>query len=124
MLQVPMDTRFSVVPVTVQTSGVVEAKVTGSPELLVADSATVVEMVMFWKPGLGKLIDCVCGRILNSCCDGVAAVYVESPSWVAVTEHSPDETGTTLPSTTVQIAGEFEVKVTGSPDVVAALRGA
>src|SRR3954468_21927032 len=117
MLQLPMDTRFSVVPVTAHTSGVAEAKRTARPESAVADNVVVVEAVMSWKPGEGKLICWGCSRILKSCCVGIAAVYVESPSWVAVTEHSPAETGTTLPSTTVQIAGVLEVKVAASPEV-------
>jgi hypothetical protein len=36
MLQLPAITRVTVVPETVQTSGVVEAKLTASPELAVA----------------------------------------------------------------------------------------
>ena len=41
MVQVPVATKFATVPLTVQISGVSEAKLTGSPELAVAVSAKV-----------------------------------------------------------------------------------
>jgi len=37
MVQVPVEARVTVAPDTVQTAGVVEAKLTGSPELAVAE---------------------------------------------------------------------------------------
>jgi hypothetical protein len=74
----------AVVPLTVQTPVVVEAKETVRPELAVAESVRGVPTVCV--PGLLKAIVCdVRGAALTVklCETGVAAAYVLLPAWVA-----------------------------------------
>ena len=58
MLQMPVPTKVSVVPLTVQTPSVLEAKVTVRPDVAVADKVSVVPKTCV--PGLVKEIVCVC----------------------------------------------------------------
>ena len=55
----------------VQIPGVVDAKLTGSPELAVAVKLGVVPKL--WLPGLGKEIVCVALVTENDCETGIAA---------------------------------------------------
>ena len=56
MVQVPADTRVSVLPLTVHTAGVPDANCTVRPELAVAARVGVVPMV--WLPGDTNIIVC------------------------------------------------------------------
>lgn len=58
MLQVPAATRLSVLPLTVQIKGVVEANCTVRPELTLADSAAGV-VPRVWLPGDAKVMSWV-----------------------------------------------------------------
>ena len=57
MMQVPAATSVSVLPLTVQVLGVVEAKDTGRPDVAVATSEGGGEPSV-WLPGPAKLMDC------------------------------------------------------------------
>ena len=54
MMQLPVALTEAVVPVTVQTAGVTEAKLTVSPELAVADKVTLAPIT--WLAMGGKLM--------------------------------------------------------------------
>lgn len=60
MPQVPVATRVSAVPLTVQMVGVVDAKLTASPELLVALKAGAATP-MVWLAGAAKVMTWACG---------------------------------------------------------------
>ena len=64
MLQVPTATSVSVLPLTVQTLGVVDAKLTAKPELAVATSAGGV-VPSVWLPGEVKLMLCAAAPTLK-----------------------------------------------------------
>jgi hypothetical protein len=70
--QVPVATTVTIVPAAVQTAGVVEAKLTASPELAVAVSANA-EMPKLTLPGWGNKIVWVVGATVKLCVTGVAA---------------------------------------------------
>ena len=81
MVQMPLLTKVSVPPlVVVQTPVVVEANVTGRPELLVAVRVGVVPK--FWVPGLLKVM--VCGALGVACTELAEATLVPT-ALVAVT---------------------------------------
>jgi len=60
MMQVPATTRVNVLPLTVQMLGVVDAKLTGRPELAVAVS-TGGAVPRVWLPGELKVMVCAVG---------------------------------------------------------------
>ena len=64
MLQLPTATSVSVLPLTVQTLGVVEAKLTARPELALATSAGGV-VPSVWLPGEAKLMVCAAAPTLK-----------------------------------------------------------
>ena len=59
---------------------------------------------------------------LKNLITGAAAAKLELPNCVAVMEQSPTEASVTLVPTTVQIAPELVVKITGWPEVAVAVR--
>jgi len=72
MVHVPVAKKLAVVPETVQTLVVVEAKLTAKPELAVAESARGVPMV--WVLGAAKVMVCaspLTGKLCATC--GAAA---------------------------------------------------
>ena len=71
--QVPAVTSVTVAPATVQTPDVVDAKLTGRPELLVALRATGPEPSAALPSG-PNVIDCVPAVTLKVCVTGTAAV--------------------------------------------------
>ena len=73
MEQLPTATSVSVLPLTVQTLGVVEAKLTASPELAVAASAGGV-VPSVWLPGEAKLMVCAPAPTLKLRVTAVAGV--------------------------------------------------
>ena len=89
MVQVPAVTKLAVKtvavePLTVQTLAACEAKLTGKPELAVAESVSGVPTV--WVPGVVNVI--VCGRkdaalTVKLRETGVAAAQAPLPAWVA-----------------------------------------
>jgi hypothetical protein len=71
MVQVPGETKVAVVPETVQTLVVVEAKLTANPEEAVATRVSVVPTV--WAPGLAKVMVCAIGAAFT-----VRAIVVDA----------------------------------------------
>jgi len=119
MEQVPKLTSLTVAPETVHTSGVVEVKLTGRPELTVAltvNGAVPNEGLNGWLESVPKAmvwIPCVTWKLWMT---GVAAVQLVLPGWVAWMVQAPRETSVTVDPDIVQTAEVVEAKPTGSPD--------
>jgi hypothetical protein len=120
MVQVPTATSVTVVPDTVQTDEVVEAKLTANPELAVAltakgaapnawlDSAP---NVIVWLPAVTAKLSLT----------GVAAPQFVLPPCVAWMVHVPTATSVTVPPDTVQTVKVVEAKLTANPELALAL---
>ena len=87
MVQVPCVSKLAVVPATVQTEAVEEAKLTGKPEVALAESVSVVAAVCV-AIAL-KVIDCAARFTVKLCDTGDAAAYVELPACEAVMVQVP-----------------------------------
>jgi hypothetical protein len=116
---VPVVTRVTVEPLTVQTPVVVLANDTASPLDAVADKETGPWSTRV-SAGCAKAIDCAVGPTgtavtWNDCDTGVAAAQLASPACVAVIEHVPVETSVTLAPLTVQTPVVVLANDTGSP---------
>ena len=123
-LQVPTASSVSVLPLTVQTAGVVEANATASPELDVATSAAGA-LPRVRLPGDTKVIVCAAAATANEFKTAWAAANVASPAWLAATVHVPAPTKVRAVPLTVQTAGVTEVSDNARPDVeVATSEGA
>lgn len=122
-VQVPALTKVKVVPLTVQTPGVVEDKVTARPELAVATKAPGV-VPRFWLPGETKLMVCAAGATMKVCATMVAAAKLVLPPWLAVTEQLPAVTRASEVPLTVQTAGVVEANETARPEDEVADRAA
>lgn len=74
-VQLPKVTRVKVLPLTVQTAGVVEASETGRPDVAVATKGAGAEP-MVWLPGDVNVMVCAanCVATMKLCATGVAAV--------------------------------------------------
>src|SRR5579863_5693628 len=81
IVQVPASRKVAVVPLTVQTLVVCDAKPTVNPELAVADSVSGVPTVCVL--GLVKVIVCNWPATVKLCVTGVAAAYCALPACVA-----------------------------------------
>ena len=108
-----------ILPATVQTDVVVEAKLTASPELAVApiingDTPYVTPL------SAPKVTDCDAGLTVKLCATGVAAPWVASPAWLAVIEHEPPATIVTVLPVTVQTDVVLETKLTARPELAVA----
>jgi hypothetical protein len=117
-MQVPAVSIDIVVPEEVHTVGVVVENVRGSPELALATGVSVVPT--YWLPCDPKVIVCATSATLNVLVTLVAAAYVALPAWLAVMEHAPPVKRVAVLPETVQIEVEFEVKVTGRPELAVA----
>ncbi len=74
MVQVPTASSEAVDPETVQMAGVVEVKLTGSPELAVALSTTATEAFHIWAGIAPKVIVWAAGLTVKLCLTAGAAV--------------------------------------------------
>ena len=117
-VQVPAATGVATVPLTVHTDGVVELKVTVSPEDAVADIVKVL-FAGFGEVMAGKVMVCV-ARVICSVRSAVAAFQFAFPTCVARNVHGPSATGVTVVPLTVQVDGVSEEKVMGSPELLVA----
>jgi len=81
MKHVPLASSVAVVPATVQMAGAREVKLTGSPELAVADRAMGVPMI--WAATGAKVIVWACRWTVKLRVTNIAAACVLSPTWVA-----------------------------------------
>ena len=122
-----MPTIVAVVPDIVQIDGVLELKVTGRPEVAVADNAN--EDCNAPAYGLdiaGKLIDCGPAMIEKVCVTCTAA-YVVLPDWLAAIVQVPVEASERYPVFAYSIVhtdGVSELNVTVNPELaVAATKG-
>jgi hypothetical protein len=115
MVQVPEVSMVPVVPETEQTTGVVEAKLTVSPEVEEAESVSGVPTV--WTPGLLNVMVCACPFTVKLCDTGVAAAYVELPACVAWMVQVPEVSIVPVVPETVQTDEVIEAKLTVRPEV-------
>jgi hypothetical protein len=120
-LHVPVDTSVSVLPLTVHTDGVVEAKPTAKPEVAVAVRVTE-PAVSNWLPGEVKVMVCERCATVKLLATDVAAAYVALPAWLAVTVQVPAETSVSVLPLTVHTALVLEAKPTARPEVAVAER--
>ncbi|MGH9564095.1 MAG: hypothetical protein ACRD3S_21795, partial [Terracidiphilus sp.] len=108
---------MAVVPLTVQTLVVCEAKLTAKPESAVATSVNGVPTVC--APGLLKAIVCACKAAaftMKLCEMGVAAAYVELPGCVAWIVQGPAARNVAVVPLTVQTLVVCDAKLTVSPE--------
>jgi hypothetical protein len=111
-----------VVPLTVHTLSVVDAKDTVRPELAVATKAGG-GVPMVWLPGELKVIVCA----VNAAAATVkefettgAAAKVALPGWLALMVHVPTATSVKVVPLTVQTSGVVEAKETARPELAVA----
>lgn len=98
IMQEPAASKFALLPLTVQTAGVVEANVTGSPDVAVALSVTEVPCAVAGMAG--KVIVCECSVTANVLETSGAVAQVESPGCDATNKQVPaDKLVTTFPET-------------------------
>ena len=117
----PALTPVTVEPLIVQTERVVEARVTGSPEVAVALAVVVPptttvagekeSVFIDWEP-LPTVMFCVI------CC---AELTFPLPAWLAAIVHVPTVTGVTVVPLIEQMVGVVELKVTGRLEEAVAL---
>ncbi len=125
-VQDPAATRVSAVPLIVQMAGVVEARVTGKPELDVATSAAGV-LPKVWLPGEVKLMVCAIGPgglTATVRVTATAAAKEALPVWLAVKEQLPAATRVSALPLVVQTAGVVDTIVTGKPELALAASAA
>ena len=128
-MQSPTVLRVTNISLTVQVLDVVEAKVTGNPEVEVA--VKVIGEVLIFALSCEKVIVCTVEPvIIKDCVTGVASCHVPLPSCEAEITHEPPETKVTVavvvltesvPVPTVQIPAVVEVNVISKLEVVLAL---
>jgi hypothetical protein len=118
MVQVPVAINEAVVPDTEQTAGVVEAKLTGRPEVAVAESATVPPTD--WAAIAPKVMVCDFAFTAKLWETGAAALYEPLPAWVAWMVQVPVAISEAVVPETEQTAGVVEAKLTGRPEVAVA----
>jgi hypothetical protein len=126
MEQVPKDSSVTVVAESVHTSGVVELKLTGRPELAVA--LTVIgevpnEGLNGWLESAPKVMVWLSLVTWKLWLTGVAAVQLVLPAWVAWMVQVPTETSVTVEPAAVQTAEVVEAKLTARPEEALALTG-
>jgi len=121
-VQVPAASNDRVVPLTLQTAGVVEANVTVNPA---EDVATKVggATPMVWSGTAAKVMVCAVGTktlaaaIAKLLVTTVAAAKLALPAWVAVRVQVPADISVSAVPVTVQTDGVVDASVTGKPEV-------
>jgi hypothetical protein len=121
MLQVPIATPATVLPLSVQIAGLALPKLTARPEVAVALAVVVpptarlagVKLIglMVWLPWLTAMVCVLCG----------AAAKVPSPARLAARVQVPTATPVTMLPLTVQIDSVALLKLTASPELAVAL---
>ena len=107
-MQCPALTKFTVVPLTVQTGWVVEAKVTVNPDGVAEALSAADPLRMDWVIGPTKVITCGAwpmSKLANA--SGAARLFV-SPACDAVMKQVPTETKVTVVPETVQTGSDVE----------------
>ena len=120
-VQVPAATSVKVLPLTVQTPGVLDAKLTASAEVELATSAAGV-VPSVWLPGDTKVMLCAPAPTVKLFVTGVAAAKPALPAWLAVMEQLPAASSVAAVPLTVHTAGVAEAKETVKPEVAVATR--
>ena len=121
-VQPPTATSVSVLPLTVQTLGVVEEKLTAKPELALAASAGGA-VPRVWLPGEVKVMVCAVSGAATTwkTCDTVgAARYALLPAWLALMLQLPTATNVSVLPLTVHTLGVVEAKLTARPELALA----
>lgn len=118
-VQEPAATKVNVVPLTVHTLGVLEAKVTARPELADALSAAVVPAV--WLPSGTKVTVCVVRETVKVRLTLVAGKNDALPACEATTMQSPWASSVNVVPVTVHTVGVVLAKVTGRPELALAV---
>jgi hypothetical protein len=118
MVQAPAPTTETVLPDTVQTAGVVDEYLTGSPELAAAvrrnGAAPNTRL-----GNAGNAICCVPATTVKLWLTESGA-QVEFPAWLAVTVQVPVPTIVRMVPDTVHTTGVEELNVTGRPELAVA----
>ena len=114
MVQVPVATRVTVEPDTVQTAVVSEAKLTARPEEAVALTVNG-EVPIVWLGRRVKVIVWVI-RTLKLCTTGTAGAYVELPGCMAQMPQVPADTSVTVTPEIVQAQGVSDSNPTVRPE--------
>ena len=125
-MQVPTATSVSVVPLTVQVLGVVDAKLTAKPELAVAASAGGA-VPSVWLPGDVKVMVCAingAAAIVKTRDTVAAAAKLLLPAWLASTMQVPTATSVSVVPLTVQVLGVVDARLTARPELALADSGA
>jgi hypothetical protein len=119
MLQVPAVTRVTEFPETVHTVGVVEARLTGKPELAVAltVNGTVVKVRFEIVPKVIVWVPCVTVKLRLT---GAAAAQFVLPAWLALIVQVPTAIGVTVVPVTMHTPVVDEAKLTVSPELAVA----
>jgi len=119
MVHVPAPVSAAVAPETVQTDGVVEAKLTANPELADAIRATWPPTV--WAGIAANVMVWVAWLTAKLCDTGVAALNLASPAWDAWMVQVPAATRFAVAPDTVQTAGVVDAKLTANPELAKAV---
>ena len=121
MMQVPAERALTVEPLTVQTAGVVELKITARPEVAVA--LAVVLPPTASVAGEKDIVPMLCGALptVMFCVTWEAALKFAFPAWSAAMVQVPAEMPVTVEPLTLQTAGVDELKVTARSEVAVAL---
>ena len=122
-VQLPVLASNNVVPLTVQTVGVLDTSDTARPELALATRAGGV-LPKVWLPGELKLMVCVMGATLKVLLTIGAAAKLVLPAWLAATVQVPKVTRLKVLPLTVQTAGVVEANDTTRPEDAVATRAA
>ena len=120
-VQVPAATSAKLVPPTVQTPGVAEAKLTTRPDVALATKgAGAVPSV--WLPGELNVMSCEAPLTVKVRTTALAAAKLLLPGWLAVTVQAPIATSDKAVPLTVQTPVVDDTRVTAKPDVAVATR--
>jgi hypothetical protein len=122
MLQVPALSRLRVVPLALQTSGVVELNVTCRPDVEVAINA-LGTVPKDWLPGDTKVMACGATVTAKEFTTGAALANAALPAWLAVTVQVPTPIRLKAALATVQTVGVLDANATVRPEVEAATSG-
>lgn len=118
-VQEPAATKLNVVLLTVQTLGVLEAKVTARPEL--ADALSAAGAVpMVWLPGDANVTVCAVRDTVKVRLTLAAAKKAALPACDATTVQSPWATSVKVVPVTVHTAGVDDSKLTVRPELLVA----
>ena len=123
MLQVPTASRVRLLPLTLHTAGVVDARLTARPALELATRAGGA-LPRVWLPGAAKLKVCVAASTANDRLSDSAAAKTALPAWLAVTVQVPAASRLKLLPLTLHTAGVAETSVTARPELAVATSAA